>query len=259
MITVNGSPLARTLFPDNTSQVWKLPHEVLYSKVAEVRWDFEHEGEFIHIAQLSDLLSYYNVPHTLYMSYLPYGRQDKGISNESTFALQTFARLLNNLYFECITILDPHSEEALRQIHWAYAIYPEKRMREVLARTGATRVAYPDGGATRKYFNLYPDLIFIHGEKTREQSTGQIIDYSVIGNAKGEKVLIVDDICDGGATFVLLAHALYDAGAKEVNLFVSHGIFSRGLKPLFDAGIKGVFTADGEVSETQTGFTYRRL
>lgn len=259
MITVNGQPLSRTLFPDNTSQVWKLPHEVLYSKVAEVRWDFEHEGEFIHIAQLSDLLSYYNVPHTLYMSYLPYGRQDKGISNESTFGLSTFARFLNNLYFECITILDPHSEEALRLIHWAYAHYPEKRMREVISRTGTTMVGYPDSGAVQKYFNLYPDLIFVRGDKVRDQGTGLIKSYNITGNVKGEKVLIVDDICDGGATFVMMAHELYDAGAAEVNLFVSHGIFSRGLKPLFDAGIKGVFTAEGEVQEKENGFTYARL
>lgn len=259
MITVNGIDLRPTLFPDNTSQVWKVPEEILRTKVAEVHWDFQHEGEFMQIAQLSDLLSYHNVPHTLYMSYLPYGRQDKGISNDSTFALSTFARHLNNLYFECITILDPHSEEALRQIHWAYPIYPEKRMREVMARTGSAMVAYPDKGAVEKYFNLYPDLIFVRGEKTRDQLTGQITDYEITGNVKGEKVLIVDDICDGGATFVLLAHALYDAGATEVNLFVSHGIFSRGLKPLFDAGIKGVFTAAGEVSEMQNGFTYRRL
>jgi len=61
--------------------------------------------------------------------------------------------------------------------------------------------------------------------------------------------MIVDDICDGGATFILLAKELYAAGAKEVNLFVTHGIFSKGLIPLYEAGIKRIFTQDGEASE----------
>ena len=58
---------------------------------------------------------------------------------------------------------------------------------------------------------------------------------------------MVDDLCDGGATFILLAKELLSKGAKEVHLFVSHGIFSRGLGVLFDAGIKRVFVKDGEM------------
>jgi len=216
----------------------------------------------MHLAQLSDLLSHHNVPHTLHIPYLPYGRQDKVVSNDSTFALSTFSRLLNNLYFERITILDPHSEEAFQQLHWVYARYPEKEMRSVIAQTGSDFVAYPDRGAVNKYFALYPDLLFVYGEKTRDQSTGKILDYHIHGHVKDAKVLIVDDICDGGTTFIMLASELYDAGAKEVNLFVSHGIFSQGIRPLLDAGIKRVFTSEGEIYPHRSipnGFIYRRL
>ena len=55
------------------------------------------------------------------------------------------------------------------------------------------------------------------------------------------RILIVDDICDGGATFVGLAKELRAAGAKKVYLYVTHGIFSKGL-PL--EGIDKVFTTD---------------
>jgi len=36
-------------------------------------------------------------------------------------------------------------------------------------------------------------------------------------------------------------------GAKDVALYVSHGIFSKGLEPLREGGIKRIFTKDGEV------------
>ena len=64
---------------------------------------------------------------------------------------------------------------------------------------------------------------------------------------KDQTILIVDDLCDGGMTFIKSAERLYELEAKEVHLYVSHGIFSKGLKPLTDSGIKRIFTKDGEV------------
>jgi phosphoribosylpyrophosphate synthetase len=60
-------------------------------------------------------------------------------------------------------------------------------------------------------------------------------------------------------TFKLLAKDLLAAGVKEVNLFVSHGIFSKGLRTLKESNIKRVFTKDGEAGESQESITYRRL
>jgi ribose-phosphate pyrophosphokinase len=123
-------------------------------------------------------------------------------------------------------------------------------------------ICYPDKGAVSKYSEIYAFGLGtpIYGEKVRDQSTGNITSYQLIGNLKGRtNVLIVDDICDGGATFKLLAKDLLAAGATEVNLFVSHGIFSRGLRTLQESGIKRIFTKDGEASTHQNQITYRRL
>ena len=60
-------------------------------------------------------------------------------------------------------------------------------------------------------------------------------------------VLVWDDLCDAGGTFILLAKELLTNGAKEVNLFVSHGLFTKGTQILFDAGIKRIFTKEREI------------
>ena len=60
-------------------------------------------------------------------------------------------------------------------------------------------------------------------------------------------------------TFKLLAKDLLAAGAKEVNLFVTHGIFSKGLRTLRNSGINRIFTKDGEASEVQDRIIYGRL
>jgi ribose-phosphate pyrophosphokinase len=261
MIYLNGTPLNVTLFPDNTSQVWKINPEFQCSQIVDIDWHFSHEGEFLHLAQLKNLLDYYGVEANLVLKYLPYGRQDKEVSNDTTFALRTFARLLNSLNFTSVMITDPHSNVALNLIRNSSAWYPEKTLHKLVSMLDCDVLCYPDKGAREKYSKIYP-WVAVYGEKVRDQSTGHILSYSLNKehwDVLDKKVLIVDDICDGGMTFVLLAKELFSQGATQVDLFVTHGIFSKGLKPLKEAGINRIFTQDGEASEVQNHITYRRL
>lgn len=255
MLYLNGQPLNVTVFPDKTSQVWKLPTSLLANKFRQIKWVFDNEGEFLQLAQLVQLLKsvdIYTGPYTLELTYLPYGRQDKEVSNEATFALRTFAQLLNSLKFHKVIIHDPHSKIALDLIQNSVAKYPMEQVEKAAQLCGeGTIFCYPDKGALSKYVKIY-EMSYrphIYGEKVREQLTGKITSYKVIGDPAGKDVLIVDDICDGGATFKLLAKDLLAGGAKSVSLFVTHGIFSQGVKTLFDSGINRVFTEDGEVSK----------
>lgn len=256
MITLNGYPLEVTIFPDKTSQVWKLHESVLTFSFALIRWDFENESEFMHLAQLKTLLDEYNVPSRLVIEYLPYGRQDKDVSNNSTFALNTFAKLLNSLQFKEVIVLDPHSSKARLLIDNCEEYYATDELDNAIYDTQCDTLCYPDKGAVSKYTGSYSwlnsvrNLFVLHGEKVRDESTGNITKYELIGDPKGKKVLIIDDICDGGATFKLLAKELLDKGAESVNLFVTHGIFSKGTKTLFDSGIDRIFTKKGEVLKT---------
>lgn len=256
MILVNGQIVSPTLFPDGTSQVWKLPQsltdEFIKGRPAYVQWSFSDESELIQLAQLKDLLDTYNCRPRLGISYLPYARQDKEIKNDATFALHSFAKILNSLEFETVEILDPHSDMALHLIENSIATYPLEKVHEVIKECEATTVCYPDSGAYKKYLVAYNDLptAYVFGKKVRDQSTGLITSYELIGldeNIKDQNVLIVDDICDGGATFTILAKDLLAKGAKSVSLFVTHGIFSKGLRVLLESGIKRVYTPDGKV------------
>lgn len=260
MIYVNDKLINTTLFPDNTSQVWKLPIED-YGNEVEIRWDYSYEGEVMQLAQLKALLDHYKIRSNLYISYLPYARQDKEISNQTTFALQVFARTLNGMKFEQIMIQDPHSDAALAWIKNSSSVYPIAALNNTVQHTRADLLCYPDHGARIKYrriFNIYPTT---YAEKERDQLTGQIIRLKLEDGCPvlGKSVLIVDDICDGGATFVRLAQELRDKGAKEVNLFVTHGLFSKGLVGLRLGGISNVYTPHGRAQESSGGIIYKKL
>jgi phosphoribosylpyrophosphate synthetase len=89
-------------------------------------------------------------------------------------------------------------------------------------------------------------------EKVRDQTTGNImgiklVDDTDLDSLNGKRVLIVDDICDGGRTFIEAAKVLYENGVSSVSLYTSHGIYSKGLDILFDAGIHCIYDKGGLV------------
>jgi len=251
MLKLNGLKITPTIFPDKTSQVWKIPLPDDYNAPITIYWEFESESEFMHLAQLVNLLRYSGYfTISLYMPYLPYGRQDKNMSNNSTFALSTFARLINSLDILEITVIDAHSD-SYKLIKRCKNIYPEKEIGKVLELVDPHILAFPDTGACVRYSSHFQYPVVV-GHKVRNQETGYIEKYDIDGsNPKGRDVLIIDDICDGGMTFILLAKELLNHGARSVNLYTTHGIFSKGVRVLKDAGISRIFTFKGEVFESK--------
>lgn len=226
MIYVNEVEVNTTRFPDNTTQVWKLPIDS-YKRHVSIRWKFSHEGEIMELAQLKTLLDYECITADLDIQYLPYGRQDKYISNDATFALRVFANIINAMEFPIIHIQDPHSKEALTLIDNSLAYYPRKQVEELAK--DRDLLCYPDQGAANKYQMVY-SCPFVECFKKRDQATGEIKEVKLTGNVKDKSILIVDDICDGGRTFIEVAKLLYEGGAKQVELFVTHGLFTKGLR-----------------------------
>ena len=49
---------------------------------------------------------------------------------------------------------------------------------------------------------------------------------NVIGNVKNKVCIMVDDIVDSGGTIVNAAKMLKEKGAKEIHVYVTHGVLS---------------------------------
>ena len=72
----------------------------------------------------------------------------------------------------------------------------------------------------------------IYAQKVRNSQTGEIVETRLEKEAIAQDCIIVDDICDGGRTFIELAKVLKSKGAKDIYLYVTHGIFSKGIEVL---------------------------
>jgi ribose-phosphate pyrophosphokinase len=248
MITLDGVKVTPTIFPDGTSQVWRIEESAFAAEANLIVWDFESEAELMHLAQLKELLGSYgdrNRDIILHIRYLPYGRQDKYVANDATFALRAFAKQLNCLHFTKIEIFDPHSNVAVEHIRNSKAIQPHKEIFHALDQTNGI-FCFPDKGAAGRYSGLRAQGGSVVFSKVRDQQTGEILGTSTDDVVSAIPYLIVDDICDGGRTFIEVAKVLYEKGATEVHLYVSHGLFTKGKQVLRDAGIKRIFTKNGE-------------
>jgi ribose-phosphate pyrophosphokinase len=244
MLTLNTHPVVVTQFPDKTSQVWKLP-DAAFLPESEIVWRFESEAELAHLLQLQALLQSKSCAASLTMPYLPYGRQDKPINNQETFALRPFLKVLAQLDFKTIRVFDPHNSAVVREhLSNFVEISPAAAITNAIEEIRPDLLCFPDAGALSRYSEVleYPS---IHAQKRRNQSTGEIVTLDIAGDFSGQTVLVVDDICDGGMTFIRLAGAL--AGANSVHLYVSHGLFTKGTQVLRDAGIERIFTQEGEI------------
>jgi len=254
MIKVNGHELGATIFPDGTSQVWNLPAEIVDSTELQVDWRFESEVEIIKLLSLRELCCSQRLH--LYIPFLPYARQDKEPANDSTFNLHMFARLLNSMAPDLVETLDVHSGVAKKLIPNLVNIKVNHLWKRVYDDSGATVLVFPDEGARERYYHkgtslrkAFPENM-VTLEKNREQLTGKIVGhkiYFVHGDPEGEKhFFLVDDICDGGATFISAAAALRKEYGDDikVSLWTTHGIYSKGVKPLIDGGIQNLYTTD---------------
>lgn len=211
----------------------------------EIHANLKCSDGIIALAQIKDILDDWVrgtnplMPIVLVMPYVPYARQDRAMVDGDAFSLKVFTNIINALNFDEICILDPHSDVTPALLNKC-TIYTQAQSLSTLVKDKYDAIVSPDGGALKKIYQCAKAIgvtSIIKADKERCVETGKILSTTYRGDVAGKKLLIVDDICDGGFTFINLAKLLKENGATQVDLFVSHGIFSKGLdvlKPYID-------------------------
>ena len=200
----------------------------------------------------------YPNPITLNMPYVPYARQDRACTEGDAFSFEVFAELINAQKYSSVQVVDLHSYVAAALIKRvsempqdAFAISTQLCLHREF-RDVPQFVIAPDAGASKKAFTFAQRIGSFMGVQPEtvqalkvRNKNGAITSTTVLyDDFAGGSVLIVDDICDGGRTFIELAKCLKAKNAGNIYLFVTHGIFSQGIEPLLESGIKHVFTTD---------------
>jgi ribose-phosphate pyrophosphokinase len=184
-----------------------------------------------------------------FIPYLPFARQDRVMVSGEPLSIKVISDIINLQGFKNVYLFDVHSDVSMALINNSKSISNVEFVKYCLVNAPETYyIVSPDAGAYKKVFNLcqsigYKGQIAVCN-KVRDVSSGQIIKTNVdVADFQGKDVYIIDDICDGGATFINLAVELSMRNCGKINLIVSHGIFSKGLDPILQH-IDHIYTTD---------------
>ena len=181
----------------------------------------------------------------LYIPYCIGGRSDRKFGDGGFNYIKTvIAPIINSQNFDEVTIMDPHSDVLEACIN---NFKKESNFRLVLnamsdigtadSPDGIVLVS-PDAGAYKKIFDVAQKFgirKIITATKVRDLETGKILHTEIptLDQHNDLKYVIVDDICDGGRTFIELAKVMKDQRpTAKLYLVVTHGIFSAGFGEL---------------------------
>lgn len=170
----------------------------------------------------------------LILPYVPGARQDRSNpSGDVLFTAWSVGEMITIREFSRVVVLDPHSPVITENIN-NVVVYPLSLVAEKL-RTKLhpfDGVIAPDKGGRARAEEMAKALHtgVVYADKTRDVSTGRLSGFEVKVEP-GCHYLVSDDICDGGGTFIGLGEKIREQGATA-DLFVSHGIFSKGTHEL---------------------------
>lgn len=183
----------------------------------------------------------------LFIPYFPAARQDRVMIPGEPLSVKVYADIINALQLSKVYVFDAHSEVTPALLNNSTVIPNYTFIKTILENIGNNvKLISPDGGALKKIYKVSEFLggvEVVECSKSRDVKTGKLSGFKVYeDDLQGMDCLIVDDICDGGGTFVGLAEELKKKNAGKLFLAVSHGIFSKGFEVLncFDK----IFTTD---------------
>jgi len=183
------------------------------------------------------------------------------------FGLNVIANIFRTIGLP-ITSYDVHSRVSSELMNDFGVNFSEIQQRKIIMsnedlctkiKSGRVQLVSPDKGSLIKTINLSSDSVSPHpvaiGNKKRNTENGNIDGFDVnVDNFDGHDLLIVDDICDGGGTFIGLAKVLKERNCGDISLYVTHGIFSKGFDS-FTGLISHIYTSDSfrRISSISTG------
>lgn len=178
----------------------------------------------------------------VFIHYMPYQQSDRDFSNEECFGLYTICTILNALPVDKYIVTDPHSDVTPALLKNCKA-----NDNSLLIQYAANHIARkstmplcvvsPDAGAYKKIFKLCSKLHILQNVAIECANKYRAFDGSLkmhisCPDFEGRDVLVIDDICVGGRTFVELAEQIKDRNVGRLFLAVTHGVFSNGFSDL---------------------------
>mgnify|MGYP001476404830 CR=1 FL=1 len=168
---------------------------------------------------------------TAVIPYFGYARQDRKVVPRTSISAKLVSNLITKAGADRVVTVDLHAGQIQGFFDipvdnlFATPIFGRHAKKNIKSKN-IICVAPDVGGTERaralgKYLNANLAIV-----DKRRPAPGKSKVMNVIGNVRDKTCIIVDDIIDSGGTIVNAAKALKDRGAREVYVYITHGVLS---------------------------------
>ncbi len=179
---------------------------------------------------------------TAVIPYFGYARQDRKVVPRTSISAKLVSNLITKAGADRVVTVDLHAG----QIQGFFDIPVDNLFstpifaRHARKKIKSKKIICVAPEALGKLLNVGLAIV-----DKRRPKPGQSQVMNVIGDVKGQTCIIVDDIIDSGGTIVNAAKALKSRGAKDVYVYITHGVLSGdAIKKIKSSVIKNLVITD---------------
>ena len=187
---------------------------------------------------------------TTVIPYFGYARQDRKVVPRTSISAKLVSNLITKAGADRVVTVDLHAG----QIQGFFDIPVDnlfctpifaRHIKKNIKSKNIICVA-PDVGGTERARALGKSLdVGLAIVDKRRPAPGKSQVMNIVGNVKDKTCIVVDDIIDSGGTIINSAKALKDRGAKEVYVYITHGVLSgEAVKKIQKSVIKKLVITD---------------
>ncbi|MBD5367233.1 MAG: hypothetical protein HDR82_09615 [Bacteroides sp.] len=210
-----------------------------------VRCRITNAADLFILMQLADIIKRQCLEVAILEIYYLMGmRCDRLFDINRPFTLGIVADVVNSLNAREVCIYEPHSAKSSRLIKNSADIFITTYLaqKKPFAERPEWLFVAPDKGAAERYRGTKFAVVC---EKVRDEATGKLLSFKATPNEEvtGRDLLVIDDLCDGGGTFVGLAPKLRELQPQSLSLLVTHAVQRAGIEKVAKAYDKVYITS----------------
>jgi ribose-phosphate pyrophosphokinase len=234
----------------------KMPFALDPGEPVLVRQSIESGSDLLDLALVGDALDRMGVK-TRHLSapYIMGARQDRVCNYGEPLSARVAASMINSQSWDSVCTFHPHSDVLPALINNCKVSNITADMAKRFVKTcigdkvfpGRLAICSPDAGASKRVFKIYTDLhnstnphctasiaySYAEGGKKRDPKDGSLAGFTVDReDFEGSPVLVIDDICANGGTFLGLGKLLKERNAGNIYLMVAHADHMQGLEKM---------------------------
>jgi ribose-phosphate pyrophosphokinase len=211
----------------------KYPDGGIYAKITDlshptINMRINSYEDLFYLKSLKDIFDYNGVKDVeLAIPCMFQQQHDRRFSENESFELKLVCDFINSCGFSKVHVFHPHSDVTSALLNNVRVIDNSEFIKNVLKKIPTKPIILSTDAGSYKWINKMADVLHYDGEvyganKARDPQSHKLTQVIDRQDFQGKDILVIDDLCVFGGTFIGLAKLLKERNIGKLYLAVSH-------------------------------------